>query len=733
MDILGWLEVGAQRYPLPAGVMVKIGRSPEADVVLGDPTVSHLHATAGQRDGAPTVWDRNSHNGTFADGEAVGAGGSALRDGAVIHFGECRARFVAVGDEQRTRRLSKIRRYPLDRDLRIGRAPDNDVVLDEPNVSRRHALLRAGSPASIEDLGSRNGTRVGADPVRGATALAPGDEIGIGHYRLALDRDGVTVADQRAGVGLRGVNLVAEVGGRRILHPTTLTVPRGEVLALIGPSGSGKSTLLRLLAGVSRPSAGETTVDGEPVAARMSDLGYVPQQDTIHGRLTAREALGCAAVLRLPADTDAEEIARHVESIAAELELTECLDRLIESLSGGQRKRAACGIELVGRPSIFLLDEPTSGLDPPLERHFMQTVRDLADEGRGVVVTTHATSSIALCDSLAIMAPGGHLAFAGTPEAALERYSVTHYDELYSAAQPTEEMGLEAPPPPTPRRVERLAPEKRSAGDRSFARQVSILAERYMRTFVRDRRTMAVLFGQVPAIAVLIAVLFPTGLLALPDAEPTKSAQFAFLLVTASLWIGLIGSCREIVNERSIVLREFAIGSRIGAYLTAKAIVLFSLAALQVALLLAVATAIQPLHQPAASYVELYGVLLATTWAAMAMGLAVSTLARSVDQATSFVPILLIPQLLFAGALVTVSSMGPAIKALSVLIVARWAFAGAGSSIDMNGRLAGDPGAAHTYGHSFFALGPALSIAAILMFVAAGLGLAAHLLRRRVS
>jgi ABC-type multidrug transport system ATPase subunit/pSer/pThr/pTyr-binding forkhead associated (FHA) protein/ABC-type multidrug transport system permease subunit len=730
MDVLGWIEVGAQRYPLPSGLAVRVGRSPQSDIVLSDPTVSHTHAEIALRNGVVTIWDRGSHNGTFANHVVVGKGGEGLPDGVTLHFGECEARFVAVGSEKRTRRFSKIHRYPIDRDLKIGRAPDNDVVLDVPDVSRHHALLRAGPPASIEDLGSRNGTRLGVDPVRVST-LAQGDEIGIGHYRLALDRGGVTVVDQRIGVGLQGVNLCARVGDRTILQPTTLTIARGEVLALIGPSGSGKSTLLRLLAGVSRPTSGEATVDGEPIAVRMSDLGYVPQQDTIHDRLTVREAFTCAAVLRLPADTSETEIAEHVESVASELDLNAWIDSMIGSLSGGQRKRAACGVELIGQPSIFLLDEPTSGLDPPLERQMMQTIRDLADEGRGVVVTTHATSSLSFCDTLAIMAPGGNLAYVGAPTDALERYGVTHYDELYSAAQPTEDLSLDHEETPPPRRADRLVQAQRPLSDRSFGRQVAVLTGRYRRTFARDRRTMLVLLAQVPVIALLIATLSGSGLLQQPDVEPTKSAQFAFLLVTASLWIGLISSCREIVNERSIVLREFAVGSRIGAYLASKVIVLFSLAALQTALLLAVATAIVPLHEPASSYVALYGVLLAAAWAAISTGLGVSTLARSVDQATSFVPMLLIPQLLFAGALTTVKEMGPAVRVLSDFVVARWAFAGAGSSINMNSRLAGDPPAAAKYGHSFFALDPAVAIAAILVSAAVGLAAAGVLLSRR--
>lgn len=308
-------------------------------------------------------------------------------------------------------------------------------------------------------------------------------------------------------------------------------------------------------------------------------------------------------------------------------------------------------------------------------------------------------------------------------------FGVAHYDELYSAAQPTEEMRVDGESP-EPRRAA-LPRVERPPADRSLGRQLAVLTGRYLRTFARDRRTALVLLGQVPVIALLIALLFPAGVLEHPDIEPTKSTQFAFLLITASLWIGLISSCREIVNERSIVLREFAVGSRIGAYLGSKTIILFSLAVVQTAILLAIVTVLRPLHEPASSYLTLYGVLLATSWAAIATGLAVSTLARSVDQATSFVPMLLIPQLLFAGALVTVQAMGTPVRLLSDLVVARWAFAGAGNSIEMNARLAQELQAAAGYGDSFFALSAPIAIAIVLLFVGAGLGLAAALLVRR--
>ena len=160
--------------------------------------------------------------------------------------------------------------------------------------------------------------------------------------------------------------------------------------------------------------------------------------------------------------------------------------------------------------------------------------------------------------------------------------------------------------------------------------------------------------------ALLIGLLYPANLLRLPDHQPTRSSQFVFLLVTAALWLGLIDSCREIVKERTIILRELVVGVRLDAYLLAKAGVLFLLAAVQCVLLVGVATAVQPLHAPPTTYLTLCGLLILTSWSAIGIGLVVSTLARSVDQATSLIPLLLIPQLLFGGALVPFARMAHA-------------------------------------------------------------------------
>lgn len=653
--VLGWLEARSSRYALPGGRPIAIGRNPNAAVALAEGTVSWEHAEIGIRDGALMIWDRGSHNGTRVDGQRIDERGVRLRHGVVIHLGDLEMRFVKAGQEGTTALVPQLRRYRLVSDLSIGRAGENDIVLDEANVSRHHAVLRLGPPMTIEDLGSRNGTWLGHQRVQRAQ-LHRGDEVGVGSRRLSLDDTAVTVSDQRAGAGLRALNVSVVAGSEAILQPTSLTVGRGELVALIGPSGAGKSTLLRTLAWVSPPTDGEVLIDDDPVETRLSDIGFVPQQDIIHERLTVREALTYAASLRLPKDTGAAELAQDVDRVIAELGLTDRATTQIASLSGGERKRAAAGVELVGQPSILLLDEPTSGLDPQLEHQLMGTIRQLADDGRGVLVTTHATSSLALCDTLAIMGSCGRLAYVGCPQDALGHFEAQHYDQLYQRLPPAEELRSDGPAN-APRRLEVSRSATRSAADHSFWRHLRVFMFRYLRTFVRDRRTLTALLGQVPVIALLIVLLFHAHPLSHPDKDPGKSAQFAFLLITASLWLGLISSCREIVNERSIILRELAIGARLSAYLSAKVIVLFLLSAVQAALLLLISTTLLPLHGPPSAYLDLYLILVCTTWAAVAMGLVVSTFARSVDQATSFVPLLLIPQLLFAGALVTVKSM----------------------------------------------------------------------------
>jgi ABC-type multidrug transport system ATPase subunit/ABC-type multidrug transport system permease subunit len=517
----------------------------------------------------------------------------------------------------------------------------------------------------------------------------------------------------------RGVEVVLPTG-RRILGPSSLEVTPGSLIALLGPSGSGKSTLLRTMAGITEPTAGAVLFNAEPATLRVDDLGYVPQRETVHGRLTVAEALRYAAVLRLDASSDIDAV---IAQVLGELDLTEQADTLIRDLSGGERRRAACGLELVGRPKVLLLDEPTSGLDPVLERRLMLMLRRLADQGRAVVVATHATASLDLCDAVAVLQAGEGIVHVGGSDdgiAYLER-----------AAGAAEDRDAAAPAGNAPV----SAPHRPATTTRPLRVELRLLAERYARTLLRDGRTLAALLGQAPLIGLLIAVLFSPKAFVGDHASPGDAAQLVFLLMTGSIWLGVTAACREVVKERGIIEREFDVGLRLDAYVLAKAAVLFALSAVQVLLMVGVVLLLQPLGTSFAAALTLIGLATAVAWVSVAMGLVVSTVARSVDQAASVVPLLLIPQLLFAGALVPLTRMPHAVEALAQLTYARWAYAGMGSAIDLEGRLqrSSETARALGFGRAFFTLAPGVAAAALGGFIVVLLLVCVLLLNRRAS
>lgn len=527
----------------------------------------------------------------------------------------------------------------------------------------------------------------------------------------------------------RGVGLA--VPQRRLLHPASLEVRTGELVALIGPSGTGKTTLLRALAGVSEPTEGEVLLGEDRVTLRSSDIGYLPVGETLHDRLTVREALDYGAALRLPADLPPEELRARADEVLAELRLTDRADARIRSLSGGEHKRAALALELIGRPAMLLLDEPATGLDPGLERRLMGILRRVADQGRGVVVVTHATSSLALCDTIAVMGPGGRLRFTGAPDAVLAHFGVEAFDEIYAALE--SEAEEESEPDDDAPLLARRAPRLRPPPSGPFGHQVAVLAGRYARTLLRDGRTLWVLLVQAIVIAICIGVVLPRNVLAQSSLASFYAVLLAFLLITGSVWLGVTSACREIAKERAIVEREAAAGVRLAAYLTAKVAVLFTLAIVQVALLVLVTVILQPLHQPPGVYLTVALLCVLAAWASVAMGLAVSAFARSPDQASSAVPLLLIPQLLFAGAIIPTAVMPPPIQVLSDLTFARWALAGLGHAMDLGNSLSDETTSVAGYQRSFFALPPAGAAAAMVLFAIIALFVAGRALDRRAA
>jgi ABC-type multidrug transport system ATPase subunit/ABC-type multidrug transport system permease subunit len=599
----------------------------------------------------------------------------------------------------------------------------------------------------LRDLGSRNGTRIDGTPTRQAL-LSAGSEIGIGPYRLVFDGRGFVARADRGALRLDAEGVAMRVKGKQILAPTSLTIEPGQLVAIIGESGSGKSTLIKALAGVTTPSAGTIAVNGEPVAARLTDIGYLPQDEIVHGKLSVREALTYAAKLRLPQDTSAAETAESVARVLDELALTEHADTRIESLSGGQRKRVGLAAELLGRPSLLFLDEPTTGLDPGLETRMMALLRELADHSRAVVVVTHATKSLQMCAKLIVMGRGGDLCFQGSPDEALRFFGVESYDDVYAALdrrpaaewraqflaeqrqQPVAEEPEAQPPATRGGRGGRAAVGRRAG----LLRQGFVLTSRYTRLFVRDRRNLLILIGQVPILALAIVGLVKVNAFS-SKTQVSEAVKLLFLVVTLAIWLGSIDSAREIIKEKHVYVREAAVGVRLSAYLLSKAVVLFALAATQTLLLVGIIVAFKPLHHPPGTYGTVVAILLLTAFAAVGMGLLMSAAVRTQDQATSFIPLILIPQLFFGGSIVPIATMSAPLAALSNVVVANWSYAGVGSVLGLNGRIAADRAYSRIsgFGTEYFDAASRSVILVLVAFIVVAFAGAALMLRRRAA
>lgn len=735
------LLYGGRRIPLD-GVLT-LGRSDDNDVVLADERASRHHARVSAADGGFTITDLGSRHGTYLNGERLTDQGRALEPGDAIAIGDQVLRFLG-GQETRVGSsdgpVADVETVVFDANrLSIGRDAANDVVLADPNVSRFHAeVTRDSNAVEIVDLGSRNGTRLnGAPTERGR--LEPGAEIGIGPYRLVFDGDSFLARDDHGALRLDATAVTMEIKDKTILTPTSLSIEPGELVAIIGESGAGKSTLLKALAGVTRPSAGQITLNGEDLFARLTDVGYVPQDDIVHRMLNVREALSYAARLRLPQDVSDEEIDTAVARVLGELSLDEHADTLIGSLSGGQRKRTGVAAELLNRPSVLFLDEPTTGMDPGLETQMMQLFKQLSRGGRAVAVVTHATKNLALCDRVVIMGRGGVLTYDGAPAGAAEFFGVEDYDGIYTALPtkpPAEwqadyeasELSRERPEAPQP---EASKAERRPA--RALP-QLRVLISRYLKLFVRDRRNLMLLLGQAPILALFGAALFKSGLFGTPG-NPDDAVNLLFLMVIVVIWLGAIDAAPEIVKERGVVEREAAVGTRLSAYLMSKLTVLFGLVAVQTLLYAGVLLLFRPLESSFGTYATVFGLLLVTGFAAVTMGLLVSSIVSNQDQALSLIPLAVIPQLLFAGSIVPLERMAEPAKTLADAIFAQWSLAGVGTAIDMNARLTADPGIAqlNRFGTEFFdlAAGPAFAIQ--IGFAVVFLTATALLLRRSLK
>ena len=532
-------------YPLDKPV-ITIGRDVTNDIVIADPSVSSQHVQI-VREGHqfmlihPPPERGQTANGLLYQGRKIRGDESyrkVLAQGDVFRIGDAQGTLVTLsyqdGSGIQPEALPPMQPIKLEAaELTIGRKPDNTVILPHPQVSAHHArLVREGGTYRLLDLHSTNHVYVNAQLVTNHL-LKLGDEIRIGPYRLVYESTHLTQYDESNSIRIDAHNLKkVSANQATLLNGISLSIPPRAFVALVGGSGAGKTTLLDALSGLRPVQQGQVLYNGQDyygnLAAFNTQIGYVPQDDIVHRDLTVERALYYAARIRLPKDFTSEQIWQRIGEVLEDVELTERRKLLIKKLSGGQRKRVSIALELLANPSLFFLDEPTSGLDPGLDRKMMALLRKLADKGHTIILVTHATNNISVCDYVCFLAQGGRLVYFGPPEGAKAFFSKGDFAEIYTALEATDENPNMAEEAETHFKVSKdyqdyvaqslrgtsgaasgqlQTREFKRAKRGSSWRQLRLLSLRRLELLKNDLPTLLILLLQAPLVAILLMVL----------------------------------------------------------------------------------------------------------------------------------------------------------------------------------------------------------------------------------
>jgi ABC-type multidrug transport system ATPase subunit len=586
-------------------------------------------------------------------------------------------------------------RIRLQQRIRIGRAEDCDWRIEDLNVSRIHAEIVQSRQGEYEllDLKSTNGTFLNDNKIK-REKLIYGDIISIGGYRRKFTSDGLELLEGIEGLSVTAKEISFEIAGKKLLEEVSFNLGPRTLTAIIGPSGAGKSTLLGVLTGRTKPTSGEIQLGGNNLhdnfQALSREIGSVPQADILHTRLTVRQALNYGAQLRLPSDTSKEERNSRVEEVMRKLELTERAELRIDRLSGGQRKRASIGLELLTSPKLLVLDEPTSGLDPGLDAHVMETLRNLADDGQTVVLVTHSVDNLNFCDNVILLASGGRVAYAGPASTVFSKLGKKSWAEVFKFLASPDAILLAS----RKRDVaistevqERHVLQRRQG----FVKQILTLSSRYVRVIASDRFYLALL-TLIPVIIGAISYLAgskygfgpgyktKTGLVYNPFAQGT-----ILVLVLGSIFVGLSTSIQEVIKENAVRKREQSVGIRVSAYLASKVLILGLITSTQIIVFTSIVLFGRPLPESGmlleSSRLEITSICVILGLCSMLLGLLISTLLSSEEQAMPALVGMTMVLVVLSGALPLQS--GGLVGQLSQFVPSHWATNALSASVDI--------------------------------------------------
>ncbi|WP_260735524.1 ATP-binding cassette domain-containing protein [Tunturiibacter lichenicola] len=712
---------------------IRIGRSPDSDVVIDLPMISWEHARILSENGELFIEDLRSSNGTSLNQIGNKISRSRIQMTDDVYLGSLKVPASRLLNSSVTA-IGAPAAQPVDlqeETIILGRDPQCGEPLDDPLVSWHHAKIsRSGGSVFLEDLSSRNGTFLNGIRINGRTEVREGQEIGLGGFQFRLVANGkLERREYHGNVSISAVGVCVAVGGKRLLDPISLTVYPSEMVALMGPAGAGKTTFLKALNGYTPPESGSVLFNGVDLYQSYDQfrqqMGYVPQDDIVHSQLTVREALYFSTKLRT--DLRDDEIEARIDKILDELGILDKKNTLIGSpekkvLSGGQRKRVNIAMELITNTPVLFLDEPTSGLSSYDAEGVVDLLKRLAGEGKTIITTIHQPSIDVYrkfdnlimisrdrggCGSLAYYGPAfpDSIEFFHPPAQQQADKSTLNPEMLLTglSKEPTadwvkrfnksryQKMFIDD----RAGKVKGEGAQKEVSSTRSLGfGQWWTLLRRNVVLRTRDRAQLIITLLQAPLFAVLIALVFGTvkdpenlsKTLSVPAAGAAVSMAKAqqdfgqlsgnlvgieFLLVVAAIWFGCNNAARDVVGEWSIYQRERMVNLKLPSYVFSKFFVLVGLCIFQCLTLLTVVYFACGLR---GSFVREATILIASSLVGAALGLAISARSSTTETAIALLPVVLLPVITLGGGIRAIYKMPLPARLMSYVAPSRWAF-----------------------------------------------------------
>jgi ABC-type multidrug transport system ATPase subunit len=518
------------------------------------------------------------------------------------------------------------------------------------------------------------------------------------------------------------------------LKPLSIDANEGQLIGIMGSSGSGKSTLLNILNGSQQPSFGRVMLNGRDIYADDESssglIGHIAQDDVLISELTVEENLRFSAELSLGA-LSSEELISHVDETLRSLGLWEIRDLRVGSIldktiSGGQRKRLNIALELIREPAVLFVDEPTSGLSSRDSEQIMDLLKELALRGKLIFVVIHQPSSdiFKLFDRLILLDAGGYPVFQGNP-----LQSLAYFKQLSNQVQSTDlvcrDCGTVNPESifeiieacmvddygqVTSNR--RVSPEEwfdfynvfianglvpsRVAQDRptslkapSWRKQWKTYWTRDLQAKMSNRQYVLMNLLQAPVLAIFLATFtrFQDGGAAYSYRLSENLPQFLFISVIVSLFLGLSFSAEEIFRDRPLLRRERFLKLSWNAYLTSKIALMFSLSALQSFMYAGISILILKIPN---AFGTLFWTLFGLSAFANLLGLNLSSAMRSAKTIYIMIPLLIIPQIIFGGAIIRFDRFNPVLTEvdrvswIGNVMASRWGFEGIAVELTRN-------------------------------------------------